>query len=211
MYIFSNYQVKSLLIGFLGTLFLLSSCSDSSNPGVEEAAALAAETEQMDVVGELALKNTSNDVYRYSTEIPEDWTETTHIADDGSVIINMYQEDKIASVDLPITIQSQPAIDHIDLYPKGLNTKFPYGENLRLSKYNGKVPVAGLWDEDKSRVFLLGNGEVWAYLLYPEDRPNGWEKDGFIFAQIAIDNFSSESYDEITADLKELQIWKPIA
>jgi hypothetical protein len=112
--------------------------------------------------------------------------------------------------DLPISVQAQPNIDHIDVYPKGLSSQFPYGENLRLRKYEGDVPAAELWDENESRVFLLGNGEAWAYWLYPKDRPDGWEKDGFIFAQIAIDNFSSECYDQITGDLKEMQICKPI-
>lgn len=210
MYSFSNFQVKSLWMGFLGITLFLTACSDSSNPAADETAALETDTEQMAAIGELVLKNASNEVYHFSTEIPERWTETTNTTEDGSVIINMYPGAKIASADLPIAIQTAPTIDHIDIYPKGLSSKFPYGENLRLRKFNGKVPAASMWDQNKSRVFLLGNGEVWAYWLYPEDRPSGWDKDGFIFAQVAIDNFTSDCYDAITGDYKEMQICKPI-
>lgn len=210
MYILANYQVRSLLIGFLSLALFLTACSDSSNPGAEETAALETDTEQLEAIGELVFKNTSNDVYRFSTEIPENWSEATNTTEDGSVIINLYPKDQVASSDLPIAIQTQPTIAHIDMYPKGLSSKFPYGENLRLRKFTGKVPAASMWDQNRSRVFLLGNGEIWAYWLYPEDRPEGWEKDGFIFAQVAIDNFTSDCYDAITGDYKEMQLCKPI-
>ena len=205
--------MNSLVISCLLILFT-SACTDSQNTVAENAANDQALTETdlapAESLGDLAFKPFANQDYSFSTEIPEAWTEVTNHLKEGQPVINFVSQNKAATVDLPISMQTTTSLSHIDVHPKGHDSGYPIGRNHRLFVYEGSVPASEMWDDQRSRVYVLGNGEVWAYLLYPKSTPVGWEKEGFIFAQIAIENFSSECFDDITNQRKSMESCKPL-
>lgn len=206
-------QVKSLVMSAL-FLFSLTACSDFSERSETAAPAdpEVSETEMASAegIGELTLKPFANQEYHFSTEIPEGWVEATNQLEDGMPVINFIPESKVSATKLPVSMQTTTELSHIDIHPKGHKSGFPIGKSYRLAIYEGKVPASNMWDHDRSRVYVLGNGEEWAYLLYPKKTPAGWEEEGFIFAQIAIENFSSTCFDGITNQTKDMEACKPL-
>lgn len=206
-------QIKYLITSCL-FVTLLAACSDfEKTPDASQATApvaTQAETAKAGEVGELAYKPFTDQQYNFSTEIPEEWVEASNQIAEGLPVINFVSQEQAGSTQLPISMQTASSLSHIDVHPKGHDSGFPIGKSHRLKVYEGEVPAHNMWDRDRSRVYVLGNGEVWAYLLYPKSAPRGWDKDGFIFAQIAIDNFSSECFDDITNQRKNMDACKPL-
>lgn len=195
-------------------LFFLASCTDSQDQVADNMEGAPALTEvdpsAAEELGELVFKPFSNQEYNFSTEIPEEWVEATNQLEAGLPVINFVPQSKAGSTELPISMQTTTSLSHIDVHPKGHKSGYPIGKNHRLAIYEGTVPASSMWDHERSRVYVLGNGEVWAYLLYPKSTPAGWEEEGFIFAQIAIENFSSECFDDITNQRKSMDSCKPL-
>ncbi|PHN02803.1 hypothetical protein [Flavilitoribacter nigricans] len=210
---FSINRFNKLVFSCLFAL-ILTACTDSQNTVDENTGAdpTLSETEitASEEVGDLDFRTFANQEYSFSTEIPEAWTESTNQLGEGLPVINFVPQSKAAETDLPISMQTATSLSHIDVHPKGHDSGYPIGKNHRLALYEGTVPASSIWDHERSRVYVLGNGEVWAYLLYPKSTPTGWEEDGFIFAQIAIENFSSECFDDITNQSKSMEKCKPL-
>jgi hypothetical protein len=210
---FSIGQAKCLVTSLL-LLFVLAACSDSQ-PAAEsndqnDPTLTETELRPSEEIGELVLKPFANQEFNFSTEIPEEWTEATNQLEEGLPVINFVPQSKAAGAEFPISMQTTTSLSHIDVHPKGHKAGYPIGKSHRLAIYEGTVPASSMWDHERSRVYVLGNGEVWAYLLYPKATPAGWEKEGFIFAQIAIENFSSECFDDITNQRKDMEACKPL-
>lgn len=195
-------------------LFLLASCTDSKDQVTDnmeaDPALTGPELTPAEELGELVFKPFANQEFNFSTEIPEKWVEATNQLEEGLPVINFVPQNKAASTELPISMQTTTSLSHIDVHPKGHKSGYPIGKSHRLAIYEGTVPASGMWDHERSRVYVLGNGEVWAYLLYPKSKPIGWAEEGFIFAQIAIENFSSECFDDITNQRKSMDTCKPL-
>lgn len=209
MYLLSNKRVASLGL-CLALLLSISACADSSSDSEEASGISATELRPAEEIGELIFKPFVSQSYSLSTEIPEDWTQSLNELEGGLPVINFVPKTKIKPGDLPISMQTTTSLSHIDIHPQGHGSGYPIGRNHRLVLFEGSVPSSGLWDHERSRVYVLGNGEVWAYLLYPKSAPQGWTEDGFVFAQIAIENFSSDCFDDITNQRKDMDKCKPL-
>lgn len=210
---FSIGQGKVLAIITL-MLFGLTACSDTQGSAEQVTATDPAGTESEitppEAVGDLAYQAFANQEFNFSTEIPEGWVQAVNQIGNDLPVINFVPEGKAAASDLPISMQTTTSLTHIDVHPKGHEAGYPIGKNHRLELYEGTVPASAMWDHERSRVYVLGNGEVWAYLLYPKSAPAAWTKEGFIFAQIAIENFSSQCFDDITNQPKDMEACKPL-
>lgn len=209
MLVFLIDHIKYLIISFL---FFVSfnACTNDQDPVESNAAEAASDLTSSEEVGELSFQPFVNETYRFSTEIPEDWKPFVDQIGEGLPVINFIPKNKTAAIDLPVSMQTTTSLSHIDVHPKGHDSGYPIGRNHRLVLFEGSVPASSKWDRERSRVYVLGNGEVWAYVLYPKSPPAGWAEEGFIFAQIAIDNFSSDCFDDITNLRKEMDQCKPL-
>ena len=74
---------------------------------------------------------------------------------------------------------------------------------------NGKSPVNFEINEIESKVFLLENGDPWGYYIVPENPPANW-KNGFIFVQIAVNDFRTECIDKETGEMLDSRDCNPM-
>jgi len=197
-----------LCLSLLGLSCFLISCGGEEK--INDGTAIKTKVNELtETVGKLSFNAVSDEDHQFSTEIPEKWAKAVN-EKDGDIIINFYPKKEAKLAKIPRAMQIKASLTHIDIFPTGYLTGRPIGENHRLSVYEGTVPNHNLWNQKKSRVFLLGNGDVWAYQLYPKSAPLSWKKEGFIFAQIGIDNLSSDCYDSISGFKKDSEDCKPL-
>lgn len=137
----------------------------------------------------------SNSKYNLSTEIPDSWQSYGSSPGSNLTIFNLYKPLPNARMDLPLNIHTDAAVRHVSFFPQGLGTEYPNGDSKALTDYRGEVPVDFALNRSKSRVFMLENGEPWAYLLTPASAPAGWNSQGFLFAQMSVNNFEARCFD----------------
>lgn len=204
-------QLKHLVFSLLLCIGFFISCTAEQNPAsAGQSSEARSETEEKTALMPLEMQDYSNPSYHVKTEIPEAWTHVSNEIGSGLPVINLLPTTAVSEAELPLVMQTAIGLTHIDIFPQGHDSGYPIGKNQRLAIYEGSVPGGNSWDKERSRVYLLGNGEIWAYVLYPDSPPTGWNKEGFVFAQIAIDNFSSECFDDLTGYRKDMQQCQPL-
>lgn len=152
----------------------------------------------------------SNGDYGMSLEMPASWVESTHNISSNIVVQNFYPPEAVQPRELPITIHAPATLTHIDVFPKGYGTELPNSDSKTLTDYSGTIPSSLNWNRQESAVMLLDDGTPWAYFLKPADPPRGWSNEGFIFAQMAINNFSTKCFDQKTGKEKPVEGCDPM-
>ncbi len=66
------------------------------------------------------------------------------------------------------------------------------------------------WDNENSFVFLLEDGSPWGYLIQPALPPTGWNEEGYVFAQVAVNDFSASCFDRETGEPKNMEYCDPL-
>lgn len=96
----------------------------------------------------------------------------------------------------PFAYHEKPDLSYIAVLPKGFGTEMPAGKKQQISEWTGDLPTEFAVSEKKSTVFLLENGEAWAYLLTPASPTKNWNQYGNIFVRFAIKDFESKCFTE---------------
>lgn len=146
----------------------------------------------------------TSDSYYFKLNYPRNWLVSENENDTLTPIINFYQN-RNQPLEFPLSIHTMAEVSHISLFPKGLGTEFPMGTTLNLNQYIYDLPVFFSLNKEESVLFLLATSQVYGYFLKPASPPPGWNEDGFIFAQIAVDGFSLACFDSITGEEKPPQ------
>ena len=137
----------------------------------------------------------SNQNYYFQTRWPESWRIAATNPRASLTAINLYSPQMETEFELPLNFHTQASVTHLSAYPEGWGTSLPSGDRRAIADFEGSTPVAFALDRKKSYVLLLENGQVWGYLLHPAQTPEGWKEEGYIFAQIAVDEFEAQCFD----------------
>ncbi|PVW16240.1 Gmad2 immunoglobulin-like domain-containing protein [Marixanthomonas spongiae] len=105
-------------------------------------------------------------------------------------IINFYS--KTTKKNPPFVYHEAPNLSYIAVLPKGFGTETPNGKQQPLSKWDGRLATGFDLNKEKSTVFLLENGEPWAYMLTPASLPNDWNEYGTIFVHVSVTDFEGK-------------------
>jgi len=187
---------------FLLLFFLLAACApapaddDSETGEGRDSLETPAGHEEPGFTWELS----QNDDYHFQLEAPASWQTFRTEESDAFTILNYYHNPQNIDIELPIAIHVDAAVSHVSFYPEGYGTELPFSSQKTFSEMKAEPPVGFPVDTDESIAFMLENGEVWGYLLRPASSVENWEDSGFLFAQIAIENFETKCFDEETGN-----------
>lgn len=197
---------------FLLLSFLLAACTptpdDDRETGEEQdSLETPAGHEQPGFTWELS----QNDDYHFQLEAPAAWQTFQTEESDAFKIVNYYHNPQNINIDLPIAIHVDATVSHVSFYPEGYGTELPFSRQKTFDEMNAEPPVGFPVKRNESIAFMLENGETWAYLLRPASSVEKWEDNGFLFAQIAIENFETECFDEATGNPLPAEKCDPMA
>ena len=203
--------VKSLTLILI--LLMIASCTQSSKQ--EQGYTSEPDTYVADSssAGQdtLAFNHTyESEKFNFTFDYPEDWQINESDSEGNSPIITVYKARQNESIPLPIGVHTDPEVSHVSFFPKGTGTELPYGETEALQTYNAALPVPFELDPKKTKLLFLSKGPVYLYFLKPASLPPSWSPNGFILAQIKVNNFSQECLDAKTEKLKSMENCDPL-
>ncbi|MEX0968564.1 MAG: hypothetical protein WD077_15135 [Bacteroidia bacterium] len=121
-----------------------------------------------------------------------------------NAIINIYSSRSETIIELPLNVHAPAGATYVGIFPEGYGTELPRGTIKSLQDWDGEAPVNFSLNLKESKVLLLENDRQWAYFLKPAKLPSGWNEQGFIFAQIAVDSFEAKCIDGVSGAEKTL-------
>ena len=131
----------------------------------------------------------NNDTWNFAFEYPEDLIVSEGQLPGNSVVINVYPEKM--NISKPLVIHEKPEIPYIAFLPKGFGVDAPSGSKKSIKDWNANLNLSFNIDETESQVYLLENGEPWAYFLRFHQLPEKWNKYGGVFMHYAVSNFKA--------------------
>lgn len=131
----------------------------------------------------------------FSVKFPQNWESELFKIGNVQRIINIYPVNAGDSLDFPLTIHEKPGLSFISIFPDGYGTELPSGKSSSIER-NGDKPVAIDINMKESLAFLIENNQAWGYFIVPASPPASWNEHGFIFAQIAVNDFKIKCFDK---------------
>lgn len=124
-------------------------------------------------------------------------------------VINIYPEK--LSQDPPFGVHEDPALSYIAVLPNGFGVDAPAGRRIPLVEWEGAAPVHFNVDPGESVVYLLENGEPWAYSFRFQENPEKWNDYGSIFVHFGIRNFEAECEEREDGEKIAMEDCDPLA
>lgn len=185
---------------FLFILLLLISCQDAENTEqeyyvVEKYQNDSSDDDLYSIKPRPGYQYYKNKIYPFALEYPKDWNVHETQPEDSLQVINFFSVQDTYSHQFPILLNAKAQLSQVSFFPKGLGTELPMGLARPIKGYERDLPISFSIDENESKVFFLENLQVYGYFLKPSSPPPGWTKDGFIFAQIAVDGYYFTCFD----------------
>lgn len=123
-------------------------------------------------------------------------------------LINIYDATNVKTP--PYAIHEDASLAYLALLPKGFGVDAPSGDQMALGEWKGRLPLSFEVSEEESVVYLLENGEAWAYSLRLKNPPANWNQYATVFVHLRVDNFNAECIDETTAETKPMANCDPL-
>ena len=141
----------------------------------------------------------SNPEYDIALGIPNSWIllEEPQKGTDN-IGINLFKRGTGAEQELPLSIHSKAHHSYIAIWPRGLGTELPAGKRSALRSVPDGPDLSFTIDTSKSRTLQLKDGSTWGYFIVPKNPPQHWSENGFIFAQIQVNDHKTTCFDEET-------------
>lgn len=174
--------MKYLKISFL--CFLLISCKNTSEEN---------RTDQESNLSETQNGNYQNDDFGFGLQLNPSW-EILESEEDGNPIINIYKKDN--SSQPPYAIHENAEIGFISILPEGLPVDGLSGQSVNLLHYDNNPFKLDAIDEKESLVYLLEDGNAYAFYIHLKEEPENWKNYGGIFIHPRVANFKGICYDE---------------
>lgn len=184
---------------FIGFLLLLISCNQPAGSDRREEARDTTETAGA-VEAAYSWEDFQNEAFGVKLRKPASWETLATSPSDAFTILNIYPSNREESVELPLTVHVEAKVSYLSFFPKGFGTELPSGRRVSYAKAEREVPVSFPIKKESSSVFMLENGQIWAYLLRPVRPPSGWDEEGFLFAQVAVEHFDVRCFDDETGE-----------
>lgn len=190
------YIVEMRPILYLFVLLVLS-CQDKKQQNQTEVNQNEeSRTQEGDQMREKPLaKSYSNREFGFSFNYPKDYQVYEGSLPGEVPVINVFEA---GTAQPPLAIHEDAGLNYISVLPEGFGVDGPGGERKNLQEWDGEVPVSFDVDPEKSTVYLLENGEPWAFYLRPQNPPESWSKYGGIFVHYAVQEFKTKCIDKET-------------
>lgn len=204
-----NKNIHQFLIyafSFFLSVGLLSCSNQTERHGVDNA---SSDSTAMDMTTWTDYENAE---YNISLKLPKNWVavENTNLPGDNFVI-NIVPNEKEEAKHIPLSMRENPAFSYIAIFPEGIGQEMLGGRTESFTNSANKYPAFSFdHNPDTSKVYLLENGNAWAYFAQPETLPAGWNEYGFIYAQVGVNNFEATCYDRDTDAIKTLETCAPL-
>lgn len=146
--------------------------------------------------------------FNFSLEYPQGWK--VHEGQKGIPLISIYNPEDVKQEDLPLTVHADASLSYVSFFPEGWGTELPSGRQQNLKESTKTNPAFFKIDVNRSKVFMLEEGEIWAYLLYPLSPPAGWSGNGFVFAQAGADSVNIRCFDRKSGRSRSMEDCNPL-
>lgn len=127
--------------------------------------------------------------WNFALEYPSDFKVAKGQLPGKSSVINVYP--KKYEITEPLVIHEEPELAYIAFLPKGFGVDGLSGRQISISEWKANPGLSFNINKNDSRVYLLENGEAWAYFLRFYQSPEKWSKHSGIFVHYQIENFNA--------------------
>lgn len=192
---------------FICFVIFLNACTDGRKKNDQQTPANyprqdKVKTNTLSYTSKRNITSYQNRDFSFKINYPESWNKLE--AQKATKPIFNFFSKEAEGMDLPATVHAPADISIITVAPEGYGTELPSGNSATVRNHDTGTLVQFSADKIKSKVFLLENGDVWAYFLVPDNPPETWGEQGFIFAQVAVDQSRMICLDNTTG--KEIPV-----
>ncbi|WP_157893283.1 Gmad2 immunoglobulin-like domain-containing protein [Salegentibacter sediminis] len=163
-------------------LLIFSSCKEKSEKEPE--------TEKTETTpdGE-SLKNYSSPDFQLRFEYPDNYKVIEDSLPGKAPVINVFRKNNPGEP--PFVIHEDFGNAYISFLPRGYGVDGPSGVQKSLEEFGNPLPLSFEIDKQKSRVYLLNNGELWGLYLRFATPPETWSEYGGIFVRYKVRDFEA--------------------
>ncbi|MCH2489638.1 MAG: Gmad2 immunoglobulin-like domain-containing protein [Flavobacteriales bacterium] len=180
--------MKKLPILSLFFALLLLGCNEKKQS--EDPVSNTDPTEEKDTETPTKTETYRNDTWHFALDYPPSFTVLESELPGDAPVINVYK--KNTTHNPPFAFHEEPDLFYLSFIPNGFGTETPNGEQQSFQEWSGSLPLDFEVDQEASTVFLLENGEPWAYMLKFNQPPKDWGNYATIFIHLPIEGFSAE-------------------
>lgn len=192
------------VLNILLIIFLISACdTQQTGEGESPPDTLKREPSKTDTAQWATYRN---EKFHFNLKHPQSWK--VEVVNKAFPLISIYNTSE--EVTKHPELHADATLSFINLFPKGLGTELPFGKQMSIREYEAEVPVEFKVDPIKSKAFLLENGNPWGFFLKPAKPPQEWEENGFLFAQMAVENYSTRCIDKESEKSKPMEECDPM-
>ncbi|UII25466.1 Gmad2 immunoglobulin-like domain-containing protein [Fulvivirga maritima] len=193
-------MIKQIGIFVIVVLLILWRCT---NPNKQQsdpesnvmATTIANQEEQKADNNEIEWIDYTTTKFHFTLEVPDNWKVEDTKNSRGLSVVTLFSSAYDLVAKPPFDFIEYPKITYITMHPDGGSHPEPLGSKINLQGWNKDLPVDFQLNRDSSLVYILNDGEPWAYLLKPSNPPKGWSDSGFIFVHLGVSDFSARCFD----------------
>ncbi|WP_339647422.1 Gmad2 immunoglobulin-like domain-containing protein [uncultured Salegentibacter sp.] len=174
-------------ISLLSMLLVLAAFGCKNNPGSAETSKDQEEQNTKKINNEV--QKYVDSTWNFALEYPSNFEVLEDELPANSSVVNVYS--KKVDISKPLAIHEEPEIAYIALLPKGFGVDGPSGKQKSFNNWESVLDLSFNFNKNDSRVYLLENGEAWAYYLKFYQSPEKWDEYGGIFVHYQIENFNA--------------------
>lgn len=148
-----------------------------------------------------------NTKWNFGLEYPSDFKVTEGELPGNRSVINIYSKNE--EISKPLAIHEKPELAYIAFLPGGFGVDGPSGKRKSINDWEANLNLSFNINKNESRVYLLENGDPWAYFLRFHQAPEKWNETGGIFVHYQIENYKAECISA-TGEHKPMQQCDPM-
>lgn len=122
-------------------------------------------------------------------EFPENYEVREDSLAGKAPVINVFRKNNTGTP--PFGIHEGFENAYISFLPRGFGVDGPSGIQKKMEEFSNPLPLSFGIDKQKSRVYLLNNGEVWGFYLRFATPPETWSEYGGIFVRYKVRDFEA--------------------
>ena len=143
--------------------------------------------------------NYVSEKWQFEARFPEGYRAGKFELPAETPVVNIYDTSNVKPP--PYAIHEDASLSYVAILPQGFGVDAPAGKQVSYKEWENEVPADFGINEESSIVYLLENGDPWAYSFRLQNPPEGWNRYGSIFLHIKVRDFEAKCFE--TSDGKE--------
>lgn len=162
-------------------------CGDVCSPHAEICSSVCAYTceqiSEKDQVDTSEWEDFKNEQFNFSLRYPaNDWNMYNGDSNELFPAFNFYIKPAGVPLDLPLNHFAN--FNHVSVYPEGIPTEGVFGQTKDFGL------DLGIEVEEESKLYLLEDGTPFAAFIKPDNPPQSWNENGFVWMRLEINNLN---------------------